>query len=348
MKFNKLIENSVRKFARLSRVLVIGLAVGAGESSFASNCDGYLVATSGSSCGCTDSTSGGSMYNFGDWTEQTGTASPYGTPASNTQTSTDVCADSVTTTCSSTTTAASIGAMTTGRILYVRNVSSGATDYFKCTWQASGGFGTSSAYTPTPLSSAPTTLTATVASATQINLAWADTSSDETGFKIESPVGTVITTTSQNATTYSHTGLTCGTTYNYAVKATNINNADSAPATASATTSACSAGGSSQTIAFNALPNKTVGDAPFPLSATASSGLSVNYIATGNCEIWWPGPRVNLTGVGSCTITASQAGNGSYSAAADVSQVFSISVGAVSVPIFSLKDKPVIFFEELK
>jgi len=103
-----------------------------------------------------------------------------------------------------------------------------------------------------------------------------------------------------------------------------------------------------QTITFNALPNKTVGDAPFPLSAIASSGLSVTYTAAGNCAISWPGPKVILNGVGSCTITASQAGNGSYSAAADVSQVFSIGVGAVSAPIFSLKDKPAIFSEEVK
>src|SRR5205814_3534251 len=38
-----------------------------------------------------------------------------------------------------------------------------------------------------------------------------------------------------------------------------------------------------QTITFNALANKTFGDADFNVSATASSGLSVSFTATGNC-----------------------------------------------------------------
>jgi hypothetical protein len=90
---------------------------------------------------------------------------------------------------------------------------------------------------------APTGLTATVASATQIDLSWTDNSSDETGFKVESPAGTAITTTAANATTYSYTGLTCNTNYTFAVKATNANG-DSSSITANATTSACTGGGS--------------------------------------------------------------------------------------------------------
>jgi len=86
---------------------------------------------------------------------------------------------------------------------------------------------------------APTALTATPVSQTQINLAWTDNSTDETGFKIESSTGTLITTTAANATSYSHTGLTCNTTYNYTIKATNANG-DSSSIAASATTQACS------------------------------------------------------------------------------------------------------------
>src|SRR5204863_316590 len=40
-----------------------------------------------------------------------------------------------------------------------------------------------------------------------------------------------------------------------------------------------------QTITFGALANKTFGDADFNVSATASSGLSVSFSATGNCTI---------------------------------------------------------------
>src|SRR5207302_2931870 len=78
-----------------------------------------------------------------------------------------------------------------------------------------------------------------------------------------------------------------------------------------------------QTITFNALANKTFGDADFSVSATASSGLSVSFAATGNCTI--AGNTVHITGAGSCTITAAQAGNANYNAAANVPQTFTIA-----------------------
>src|SRR5207237_475747 len=78
-----------------------------------------------------------------------------------------------------------------------------------------------------------------------------------------------------------------------------------------------------QTITFEALANKTFGDADFNVSATASSGLPVSFTATGNCTI--AGNTVHITGAGSCTITASQAGDANYNAAANVSQTFSIA-----------------------
>jgi hypothetical protein len=101
-----------------------------------------------------------------------------------------------------------------------------------------------------PPPNAPTGLTATPASQTQIDLSWADNSSDETGFKIfrdgveltPSPIAAA------DSTTFSDTNLTCDTTYNYEVKATNVN-VDSSGITASTTTQACptssSSGGSS-------------------------------------------------------------------------------------------------------
>ena len=75
----------------------------------------------------------------------------------------------------------------------------------------------------TPLS-APSGLTATAASDTQINLSWADNSNGETGFKIERATTTCasfvqIATTGANTTTYNNTGLAQGTTYCYRVRA---------------------------------------------------------------------------------------------------------------------------------
>src|SRR5207247_1187141 len=87
----------------------------------------------------------------------------------------------------------------------------------------------------------------------------------------------------------------------------------------------------SQTISFAPLANETFGDPDFAVSATASSGLSVSFTASGNCTI--SGSTVHITGAGSCTVTAQQAGNSNYKAAADVSQSFTINKAPVTVSI---------------
>jgi hypothetical protein len=78
-----------------------------------------------------------------------------------------------------------------------------------------------------------------------------------------------------------------------------------------------------QTIDFPPLPNKTDGDPDFTVSATASSGLPVTFSASGSCLI--NGVTVQLHGVGSCTITASQAGNAQFNPAPDVARSFTIA-----------------------
>src|SRR5205807_6000587 len=92
-----------------------------------------------------------------------------------------------------------------------------------------------------------------------------------------------------------------------------------------------------QTITFNALANKTFGDADFNVSATASSGLSVSFTATGNCTI--AGNTVHLTGAGSCTITASQPGNANFNAATDVPQTFNIAKANQTITFNALANK---------
>lgn len=76
----------------------------------------------------------------------------------------------------------------------------------------------------------------------------------------------------------------------------------------------------SQTITFNTLSDKTLGDAPFNLTATASSGLPVSYSSSNTSVATILGNTVTIVGTGSAIITASQAGNTNYSAAADVLQ----------------------------
>lgn len=78
-----------------------------------------------------------------------------------------------------------------------------------------------------------------------------------------------------------------------------------------------------QTITFGGLAGKTFGDAPFTLSANATSGLTVSFTASGACSV--SGNSVSLTGAGTCTITAAQSGNGDFNAAAPVAQSFTIA-----------------------
>jgi hypothetical protein len=61
-----------------------------------------------------------------------------------------------------------------------------------------------------------------------------------------------------------------------------------------------------QTITFEPIADRVVPMDDFTLNATASSGLPVSYSASGSCSV--TGNVVHATGVGPCTITASQEG----------------------------------------
>ena len=95
------------------------------------------------------------------------------------------------------------------------------------------------------LPSAPTGLAATTISTTQINLSWTAPTSDGgspiTGYKIERSIGAgsfsvLVPNTGSTNTTYSDSGLTSGTTYNYRVSAINSNGTGPSSNTTSATT----------------------------------------------------------------------------------------------------------------
>ena len=96
-----------------------------------------------------------------------------------------------------------------------------------------------------------------------------------------------------------------------------------------------------QTITFAALAAKTFGTADFAIAATASSGLTTTFSATGNCTVTVN--TVHLTGAGSCTITAHQAGNSTWAPAPDVARTFAIAKGNQTVaftsasPSFTIK-----------
>ena len=70
-----------------------------------------------------------------------------------------------------------------------------------------------------------------------------------------------------------------------------------------------------QTITFAVLAARSITDAPFNLVATASSGLAVSFASSNNAVATLAGATVTIVGVGSTTITASQAGDDNYNEA---------------------------------
>ncbi|WP_161964269.1 MBG domain-containing protein [Chitinophaga flava] len=89
-------------------------------------------------------------------------------------------------------------------------------------------------------------------------------------------------------------------------------------------------GPTNQMISFPAISNKTYGDGSFTISASSSSGLPVSYaVASGPAAI--SGNTVTITGAGTVTIVADQAGNSNYNAAPQASQTFNVGKAALTV-----------------
>ena len=86
-----------------------------------------------------------------------------------------------------------------------------------------------------------------------------------------------------------------------------------------------------QTISWSPLPDRTILEAPFAVIATATSGLTVTFLASGTCTI--AGATVTLTAVGTCTIFAQQGGNASYEAAPTVQQSFNITKAPATLTV---------------
>jgi hypothetical protein len=78
-------------------------------------------------------------------------------------------------------------------------------------------------------------------------------------------------------------------------------------------------GGAPQMIVFRPLPNVPAG-ASYQLAASDTSGLPVTYTVSGPATI--AGATISVTGPGLVQVTASNAGNGNYAAAAGVMQSF--------------------------
>ena len=94
-----------------------------------------------------------------------------------------------------------------------------------------------------------------------------------------------------------------------------------------------------QSVTFDPLPAKTFGDSVFSADATASSGLAVSYASSNPAVANVSGVTVTIVGAGTATITASQAGNGTYAAATEVQQTLVVGRASQSITFGMLATK---------
>ena len=177
-------------------------------------------------------------------------------------------------------------------------LTAGTTYYFRVrAYNASGSSAnssTASATTQVAAPTAPSVLTATMVSQTQINTAWTDNSSNETGFYLDRATDSgfganlVTSTLGANVTSSSATGLTAGTTYYFRVRAYNAGGSSANTATASATTqvaaptapSGLSATMVSQTQINTAWTDNSSNETGFYLDRATDSGFAANLVTT--------------------------------------------------------------------
>lgn len=148
-----------------------------------------------------------------------------------------------------------------------------ASDFFGIT-SGSGGGGTSLA--------APTNLSATAVSSSQINLSWTDNATTETSYIVQralSATGTfsTIATLSANSTSYSNGSLSASTTYYYKVLASDGTNTASS-STVSATTQSSGGDGGNPTIVTI---EQLTGNGIFTYGNAHNMGQSFTSIADG-------------------------------------------------------------------
>ncbi len=83
-----------------------------------------------------------------------------------------------------------------------------------------------------------------------------------------------------------------------------------------------------QSITFNAPGNEALGAPPFTVAATASSGLPVSFASNTPAICTMSGSTVTMLALGACSLTATQPGNSSYTAAIPVTQTFNVIQGS--------------------
>lgn len=137
------------------------------------------------------------------------------------------------------------------------------------------------------------------------------------------------------ATTMTATGVAAGTCTVKANVAASANNCTSCFQAATEASASITVTKKPQTITFGAAPTLVVGGMG-TLSAQASSMLAVTYAANGMqsaCSV--SGSTVTGLSAGQCSVVANQAGNGTFAAAEQVIQTFTIGQGSQAITGFT-------------
>lgn len=87
-----------------------------------------------------------------------------------------------------------------------------------------------------------------------------------------------------------------------------------------------------QSISFHSLPSVVIGTTPFALTASTTSGLPVSFASTSPSVCATSGTIVRLLATGTCSISASQAGNSRYLPADSVDQSFPVTKAPLMRP----------------
>ena len=95
----------------------------------------------------------------------------------------------------------------------------------------------------------------------------------------------------------------------------------------------------SQTITFGALPEKTYEDLPFTLPQKTNEGLTISYKSTNTSVATVSGNTVTILKPGTTDIIASQAGDATHYAAAEVSQTLTVKKAAQEITFGALSSK---------
>lgn len=172
-----------------------------------------------------------------------------------------------------------------------------------------------------PVLSCSTALTAVYGSPVTVPVTVSDPQADALSLVwsvdgVSASTQSVAASNTTTAVSYQPTFTTVGA-HSVSVKATDTDNQSASCSTTITVNPA------PQTISFTGPTSATYGTPDIALTGSASSGLPVSYTATGACTI--VAGAIHITGAGSCSVTASQAGNSNYSAATSVIDTFTVA-----------------------